>query len=669
MAGDQQPETNSSISNRLSRRKVLALTSAASVGLAGCGGDGGDETTAADTPTEAGTPMDTPAPADTDSPTPTEEPTTVQQQGEQMRDSIRSHVGSWQPSNTNLNRFAPAGNEPPWLAEAWFPMTKYRNNKGEHVWWVFQDATFSDGGTTIEWQMSEDYTWWDGSAVTAEDYVTQLKINQYQGAGSPEEAAETFTAVDDYTIREERGSPVNPQARLLNQTDPIHAKRDIFGEWLERYEDAGGSDAVDQVTQNLAQLQIEFQDAVDQGYGGGMFMPTQWNPNTVTWEKYEDHPRADWTNLSGWEWVLVSGDQKLDQAFQNDQFDMGELQFDLVAQKDDIENIAEVSLPGVPKLTINYDNKHLGRRAVRQAIAYIIDHDEIREVLRANFGTPYQPHPYINGMASPVGNNWLGTGYQESMNDYGATAQPDKARQVLQDAGYSKDGDYWVDEDGDAINNLTYISPPWSIYQQIEQYLSPRLNEFGIGNEQVLPSRSNFYKRLNDTYEFDLLNWYHFGFHPTVSYFVGTGTPIGFDNYTDVAEPVDDVRTEPELTNDTSPRLKHTIRAEMPSEVGDNAMEGETETVKPIMWNNIMGSTQDNEEIVSLARKLAWYYNWQVPHIGFYEEIWNYWGRTSDFSFRGNHPDTETDRTAREHTIPNNDQFQVTGGHVSSKYE
>jgi ABC-type transport system substrate-binding protein len=632
------------------------LTTATTIGLAGCSGD--PDNTATDSPT-SGEGTSTTAPA-----------TTAQQEGEQVTDTIATHVGAWQPSNTNLNRYAPAGNEPAWLNENWFSKTLFRNNKGEITYHSFDDVEFKNDGKEVVFHLNENYKWWDGTPLTAEDYVIQRQINQYQQHGSLEKANVQVEVVDDYTAKEVRQSPVNPTARLLGHISPIYTKRSFYREWLERYEDASSEDEVDSITQELTQTQISFQEAVDNGMGSGLFKPTDWNPTRVTWEKFDDHPRADWTNLEEWTWELVEGDQKLDQAFQSGRFDMGELNFDLVAKEDDnIENVVEMPLPGVPKLTINFDNKHLARRGVRQAIAHIIDHDEIREVLKANFGTPYQPHPDITGMASPVGDTWLGSDFLGKLNDYGSKAQPEKARQAMENAGYSKDGEYWVGPDGDEVTGLTYISPPWAIYQQIEKYLSPKLNEFGIGNEQVLPSRSNFYKRLNETYEFDLLNAFHFGFHPTTSYFVDEGWPSGFDNYRAVAEPVDDVQNEPELTNDTSPRLKHPIRSEFPSEVGDNEMSGSSETLYPIKWNNIMGSTQNRDEIVNLARKLAWYYNWQVPHIGFYEEIWNYWGRTDKYTFRGNHPDSETERVAREHTIANDNKMQVSGGHVSSKME
>lgn len=653
MAAEKRPNSDTSIASRLTRRRLLALSGAASAGLAGCSGspEQSSPTAGADTTTEG-------------------PQTTVKQEGTPVTTSLASHRGSWEPSKTNMNRYAPAGNEPPWLNYLWFEGTIYRNNKGELIYLTIDDVSFEQGGKEVVFNFNENFQWWDGTQVTAEDYLIQRQIGLFQQYGSLEEAPITLEQEDDFTVREIRSTPVNPSARLLQHTQALYTKRDIYREWLEKYKDAGGSDAVEQVTSDLTKLQIPLADAVEQGYGMSMFKPTEWNPNRVTLEKFSGHPRSDWTNLETWTWELVSGDQKFDQAFKSGRFDMGELNFDLVAESDTIENVAEFPLPGVPKLTMNFQNKHLGRRGVRRAIAYLIDHDEIRQVLRANFGTPYKPHPEINGMAKPVGTGWVGSDYLDSMLHYGAKAQPEKARQALQNEGYTKEGDRWVGPDGDAIEGLKYTSPPWGIYQKINKYLAPILTDFGIGTESVLPSRSNFYKRLNETFNFDMVNWFHFGFHPTTSYNVGQQFgPTGLDNYRAVAEPVENIEDTPTLNAETSPRLGHPIRPTFPSEVGAKEVSGDGQTLFPIKWLNIVGATQDRERVVDLTKKLSWYYNWQIPHIGFYEEVWNYWAKTDTFTFRGNHPDTETDRTEREHTIPNEDSWQVMLGHVSARLE
>jgi ABC-type transport system substrate-binding protein len=650
MSGDKRPDSDRSMADRLRRRHVIQMSAGVTAGLAGCnvfeGGDAGGPAGGDDTGTGASNTGD----------------------GSGGTNTIASAFTGWAPSKTNMNTYSAEGNVPPWLNYLWFEGTLYRDNRGRTIHFTIEEVEFNENGEEVLFRFDDDYVWWDGSPVTAEDYLIQRRIEQYQTYTSPEQSPVTLELVDDYTVRERRDTPINPKVRKLNQIGALITKRDIYREWLERYEDAGGEDAVDSVSEDLEQYQIGFEEAVEDGFGMGLFKPTQWNPNRVTLEKFEDHPRADWTNLEEWTWELVEGDQKFDQAFYDDRFDMGELNFNLVEEHDQVENIEEMRVPGVPKLSINFDNKHLGRRAVRRAIAYLVDRDEVRRVLKANFGTPYLDHPEISGMSRPVGEEYIGADHLEQFVNYGSASRPEDAETELRSAGYTKEGGLWVDDDGDAIDGLKYITPPWGIYEQITQYLAPKLTEFGIGTEAVLPSRSNFYQRLNENYEFDLVTWYHSGLHPTTSYNTGTQFgPTGLDNYEEVAESVEDIEEVPELTHDTSPRMKHPIRPEFPTEVGRADASSDTETLYPIMWNNVMSGTQDEARVEELSKKLSWYYNWQVPHIGLYEEVWNYWGRTDKYSFRGNHPETES--TEREHYIVNEDAFQVALGHVSSKGE
>lgn len=634
------------------------------VGLAGCSGQ---ESKPADTTTPGDT---TSGDGDTGD--------TTSEDGEEgggtpVTTELSSHFPAWEPSKTNFNPYSPPGNEPPFSAVFWYENLLYRNNKGEICYFTIDEVEFNNGGCEVLYHFKEGFHWWDGTPVTAEDWLVKRKINQYQAHGSPDNAPTDLSLDGDYTLKETRSSPINPSVKKLGLTDPLTTKADYYQSWLDKYEDASSDSAVEEITTQLTEHEIGIDEFVDKGLGCGMWKLKDWNPTRVTYEKFDGHPRSGWTNLDTWKWELVSGDQKFDQAFQNDRFDMGELNFNLVPKNDKIENVGKFALPGVPKVSINFGNKHLARRGVRRAIAYIIDRKQLRAVLKQNYGTPYSEHPYNCGIASSVAKNWLGQDFLDKLINYGDTAQPEKAKQAMKNAGYTKQGDTWVGPDGDAVEGLKYITPPWSIYQSIEKFISAQLNEFGIKNKTLMPSSSNFYKRLNETYEFDFVNWYHFGFHPSTSFYTGAGSPVGLDDFTPVIKQTESSsgkcqvnRSTPELKKQTSPRLNQPIRPTFPKQVGAKEISGDGQKLYPIKWGNVMSQAQDRSEIVDKAKKLAWYYNWQIPHIGFYEETWNYWGNVEDYTFRNNHSDSETKRVAREHTIPNEDGFQMKG-HVSAK--
>lgn len=641
MGDDNKSETDSNGSDHLSRRRILELSTAVSIGgLAGCSGSNETGNDAGNGNQGSG------------------------QEGGPITE-IKSHFGAWEPSNTNMNFFSPTGNQPPFSTYLWTEGTLYRNSSGEITYHTVDDVEFNNGGKEVVFHFKKGYSWWDGTDLTAEDYLVQRQINQFQKFGSLEDADTTLEKVDDYTVKEIRDNPINPELRLLSHTQAMSTKADYYRRWLKRYKKAKGQKEVDAVTNDLTKHQISMQKFVDEGLGCSLWKPKKWNPQRVTYTKHKDHPRASWTNLDTWVWELVDGDQKLDQAFKSGQFDMGELNFNLVSESNTYEPVQRMGLPGVPKLAFNFGNKHLGRRGVRRAIAYLIDHDQLRQVLKANQGTPYKEHPYLNGMASKIGKDWLGTNHLNSLLNYGSSAQPEKARQALQDAGYSKDGKFWVGPDGDTVSGLTYITPPWAIYQAIQQYIGPKLNDFGLGIETVQPSSANFYKRRDESYEFDLLNWYGFGFHPVNTYYVGEGSPTGLDAMRSAVEGNVSADKPPKLNAKRTQRLKQPIRPQFPKKVGSETISGTGQTLYPLMWSEKMSQSQNKNEIAKTARKLSWYYNWQLPHIGFYEEVWQSWGRKDKFTFENNHP--ENQRTKREHTIPNEDAIQVWQGHVSAK--
>lgn len=639
-----------------SRRRLLSMGSAATAAMvAGCSGGEGE-----------GSPSETPGSTEVEQTV--EDTPTEASGGEPVTTELSSHMPSWKPSDHNVNIYSPPGGGPAFLNYLWWEPTLYRNANGAFCYYTVDEVAM-ESACDVRIKFNDQHTWWDGTPVTARDLYVQHQINQYQQYGDPADAPNQWELVDDYTIKETRSAPINPTIRRSAMVQsPVTTKADFYQKYLERYRDASTEKEVEQVTTDLTELQVSVQQAVDEGLGNGMWIPTDWDPQRVIHKKYSDHPRADWTNLDTWRWELVSGNQKVTQAFKDGVFDMGELNFKLLPKNDNIENIAKFSLPGVPKMSFNFHNKHLARRKVRQAIAYLIDHKELRSVLQSNHGTPYQSHPYIMGMSKRVAENWFDDDYLDSLIDYGATAKIDKAKATMKEAGYTMEGDRWVGPDGDEFSGIRYMTPPWSIYQTIEKYMTSKMEEFGIGTEMLMPNSSNFYKRLNDTYKFDIAHWFHYNTHPAHAF--SAGSLRGLDNYRAKAKTVESsgdcsvARKTPELTGQRSDRLNHPIRPEFPSEVGSEGSS--TEKLYPIKWNNVMEQSQSRDEIVELGQKMGWYYNWQVPHIGFYEEVWNYWGNRSEFTFRNNHD--ETDQIKREHLIPNEDAFQMKG-HVSAKVE
>jgi peptide/nickel transport system substrate-binding protein len=649
MVGSTHGSENGRRSRSLTRRQILALTSgAAMAGLAGCSGGDSGEPTVADEKTNGNT----------------------AQGGNGNTLSIRAPV-SWTPKSANINPFATQGNIEYWMQYMWWESLSYPNAVGKPIKWLAKDISLKNGGCKVVITLDENYTWWDGTPVTAKDVWTTAIIEDYKTVGGPEKADDSWKVTGKYEIVNELSGPANPALQKSSYLDLV-SKHDYFKSWIEKYQDAGGESGVKKVTRELNKHEITLADLTDKGLGCGLWKPVKYNPTKAVHKKHQDHPRANWTNLDTFEWVLVADDQKAIQAMQSGSFDMGDKLLKQ-AKSNQMEVFSEFITGGLPKLTMNYRNKHLARREVRQAIAYLIDHKELVQVIKTKQGQPYRPHDNVTGISSILYDEWLPKSFRNKLIDYGAGAQPKKAAQILKSAGYTKNGSVWVGPDGDPIKGLQYLTPPWSIYETIGKYISAKLEEFGIKNKLVIPSSSGFWKTWEETYDFDMCNWFSDSTHP--AYAFSTDSVQGLGRYFEFVKnekrgkkgcTVD--RSVPKLTQKRSNKLNHLIRPQFPKTVGAKKLNGKGQTLYPIKWYNIMSQTQDEKEVKDLTEKFVWFYNWQVPHIGFYEETRSFWGKTDMFDFpqpnkTDNHPNAKA--TMPEHRT--SAMEFLTKGHIDAR--
>ncbi len=640
----------SSDGNRMTRRQWLALGGSATMaGLAGCGGSNPDDPKATLSSNPSGTGGDG-APVTTEL-------------------NMRAPV-SWQPSQANINPFTDTKNTEYWMDYMWWESPVYPNAVGEPIHWLADEINIKGGGCEVEIKLNENYTWWDGTPVTAEDVRTTQLIDDYDTYLGPDKTDDSWEVVDKYTVKNVLAGPANPSYKN-SQYISVIAKHDYFKSWLEKYEDAGGENAIKKVTNDLHNDKITLNDLTEKGLGCGLWQPKQASPTKVIHEKYDDHPRADWTNLKRFNWHLISEKQKAIQALNTGKLDFGDKTINQAKSSDKVGVFSRFGIGGVPKLAINWNNEHLSRRAVRRAIAYLIDHDELVKVIKSTQGIQYKSKNTVTGMSSNLASKWVSDGFLDQLIDYGKQSKPGKAKQVLRQAGYSKNGDVWVGPNGSRVEGLTYLTPPWNIYKTVGKYISPKLKEFGFKNKLIVPSSSGFWQRWTETYDFDMCNWFTVASHPAGAY--GTDGVNGLGKFDEVAAALESQgncqvnRKTPELNQNRSNKLRQPIRPKFPKNVGQKGNGGAKQTLYPVKWNNVLSQTQSKDEVKKLTKKLMWYTNWQVPHIGFYDEVKVYWGNTDKFNLPNlkadNHPQgKETKGEHRTTAI----EF-LAKGHISAK--
>lgn len=606
---------------------MIALTSGALAGLAGC-----TEGTPTPEPEEPGT--EPPTDESDDGPGAVEG---TPPSGTPVTTTISKRVGfDWNPNEDIVHNWTPKRNVPWWSYHIWREELEWPTGKHGPVLVALEDVSTRNDGCEVVATFEKGYTWWDGTPVTAADYQTQKLLEQYRTYGSPDAAPNTYEIGDDeYTLVQKRSSPLASSSAKFDFQGFLRAKDDFHGDWLEMYQDAGGESGVDEVTQQIADTEITLEDFVDEGLGCGLWKPDSWTANEVTHVIHEDHPRASWTNLEELVWKNTPDNQKARQALNNGEFDIGSSLLNTASSSDQVEIFREVPVGGMPKAVFNFRNKHLARRSVRRAIAYLLDHDEARQVAQSAAGRRSENPGVLDGMPDALSKSATSSEFRNSLIDYGYEAKEEEARQAMQDGGYSLENGVWVGPDGDSMTGIRIASPPWPSYIPLAKYVSGRLNEFGIETETFIEPGQGWNRRWRETYAFDIAVYFLNAKIPAQAYHPQSAT--GLDNYqAQVADSgggdgcsVD--LSAPELANDFSEKLQHPIRVEFPTEVGSTSMSGDTQTSRPIKWWRELRQVEDPEQIAERTEQFAWFYNWQVPHVPLYEDVWSHWGDTDNY--------------------------------------
>lgn len=657
----------------LSRRKILAMSAGAATGLAGCSGDDGDgsdgggvDTTA--TPTEVGemglgTATPTPTAAEDETATSKENANGdpyPNPEGEILDETLNvPHDTSWDPTSWNANAFAEnSSNGAPWEFGFNVQAADIALN-GTFPLIGLDKLEVKNGGCTVVWEMRDGDHWWDGTPVTNRDWLTHQKLQMYQQFGpNPHEETKDSPAYNgpeleiegDKRIIFNRRSPINRQEALLNaRAYWFDVKHDYYKKFLERFEDATTVDENDQISQDLIEHTVSF-EKFSESLGNGLWKPKDWSEISVTFERHEGNPRYEWTNIPEAKLRMIPDTQKRVSAYKNGNFDMGISAQDpirnIMDQIPDMNMIREFPYIYTRGLRFNFREEtedgvnHTSRRGVRRAIAYLMDQEKLQESQMSANG--YKTFPLRNhGMARGVGKKFLGQDFIDNLIDYGMTTKEEKAKEELENAGYTKQNGEWVGPEGNPLSfSIQTGSPPRK--KVSVQFITSHLQRYGINAEPQFVSGSNYWNNL--TTDFNKLPGavaiFGGGPYPSEPYVNWNGQVVELPSQ--VAElretgSVEDCGTgeitAPKLKRETTPRWERPVRPEFPKEVGDPAAPEDTETqrLQPFVWDWTLEETQSSETIREIARKFAWYQNWQVTDMPYYTESWSQAGDTVNF--------------------------------------
>lgn len=592
MAKDNVARDESNDGGAVSRRKLLKMgTATAIVGTAGCSGDSGtDETTT--TTTDDGGGDDT--------------TTTTTAAGDPIDSTFTAHFGRARPTEVHFNPFnskntLTAGlNSPQHVL--YDQLMEYNAQTGE---WMNQLLSeFSVDGTTVTLQFDDSYAWNNGDPVRARDYVTQIQIGEFLEF-SLWEAIDSAEVVDQQTAELTLSEPSNPGVVRQQVNRKLITKHEEFSQWLEDYQDASNQDEIDSVTGELTSWQYAAADEDKHPAANGPFQIENISSERILTVPNEHYPLE--TNIPEYEFLYRPESQSY-QAMLAGDLDGAAITIQEQSVMDQYpDQMKRVDLPefGVTALYLQNDHEMFQHREVRQAFAYLLDTERVV----ANSNPRVAPLEALAWLSDGQAQNWLGDMY-DSFTQYFPGSQPEKAAELMREAGFQKDGGTWVNSDGESFE-FSVKTPGWSAPLGVAKTTADTLSEFGIQTNVQQQEASNWVSDA-DTGDFTLRGGYFGG---------GPHPFFGLE----------------QLQGSNLQACNVALEAEIPMPVGDPS--GSTETVNAEEKLQQLATTSDSAEAQQLVQELAWFVNQTVPSIPLTNGFIPSWYSTDHWTF----PDPEED--------------------------
>lgn len=167
-------------------------------------------------------------------------------------------------------------------------------------------------------------------------------------------------------------------------------------------------------------------------------------------------------------------------------------------------------------LVFNFRNPLFQDVNLRKAIAHILERDKIRDVA---IWQAYSCEEYAHGILTSMSEQWLTDETMEQLSKY--NHDTGKAEQILNDAGYKKDGDKWLQPNGEPVAFTFSVYAPHNDWVLASKEIVQQLNDFGFKVEmELIPEGMRDQVMQAGDYEIafeDVTSWQGFP-HPLTGY-------------------------------------------------------------------------------------------------------------------------------------------------------
>lgn len=498
---------------------------------------------------------------------------------------------------------------------------------------VLLDSWEYDPDTQTEtWNFNEGFNWWNGDPVTAEDHYVIQKIIQYTDGENAE--FEEVELVDDYTTELTRRDPINTSLRKNQVADTsLRCRRDIFRPFLERFEDATTDQEIDEIAADLVEFHLDIDQVIEEGHGTSPWKITHYSEQEILLEKHDQHPWSDDINVEAIRWNVCE-DSTCDQMIVNDEIDFQTQALfpDTLREEapDHLQTIANYGAMWMWTLKTNWTNKDaLGDRGVRRAILSAIDIPNV-VTNNDNVGLPVEDQI---GMDPAFAEEWLGEETVDQMIQYPVEADYDRADAFLEQDGYTREDGTVYGPDDEPVK-FRFISQTGSGRFITAQTVQRQLDDYGFDIDFVTMDRNQFVPMYYDEMdEWDLCIESHYGgsySHPLAYYNIDHMFGMNHVHYEGGHE---QMREWIEDGVEYSPYNGKPLVPEFPEEVGALEIDGGSQELNLLESNEILTTSGDTELTEEVTKKLAQYWNYNLPDIDIVQRENGAWGDVDNFSW------------------------------------
>lgn len=420
-------------------------------------------------------------------------------------DGVFTDTCSWPPVNSYIANYYSA-NSTGWQIdsmtnEGMFALVAVSGTVYPRLAESYEQDEYTD---TIH--LRQDVKYNDGEPFTAKDIWSYYILNN---TCTVTQQAKSIEIVDDYTVKFTWREQINPSVRLRMIATNVDARipYHIFGEYVDKAaslletgvetEDAANRRAfgLEYTEEVITEIDANWQAFIKYGpenkipVGTGSYMVSKMTDTDCIMVKNPYYYNLDALGFEALHFVNVDTDTKM-QMLQN-----GDLsRSDGTPAKDVLEGILESNESLVHYMTldnasvgvaIDIQDPALSKVEVRQAIAYVLNRDAIREVgnyygTTSVYAAAGMPESYIRT------DGWVNEETLAKMTAY--TTDAAKATELLESVGWTKQDDGWHDENGELISWITITTSDFQ-FLNAAQVFSQQLTAFGLNTElKVLES-------------------------------------------------------------------------------------------------------------------------------------------------------------------------------------